>query len=129
MVASTACLELEHFEITANKGRCINEYVVVRAIVTVTLLFQARINLPSRRSVVFHAARHMFLTDNVHKNRRWRDVRHLIVQQSRKNLITHRHVVSSWFGDAPCLLVGLLPIQGLVASVHSTEILNVACVV
>src|SRR5437762_13875629 len=129
MMTRTAGLELHHFELTAEESRCINENVVVRGIVTITFSFQARISLPSSRNVVFDAARHMLLTDNVHETRRRCDVRHLIVQQSRTVLVMHVDVVGSWFGNAPRLLIRLLPIQWLIAHVDSTEFLNVARVV
>src|SRR2546425_11223651 len=129
MMTCTACLELQELEFTADEGRRIDENVVVGGVVTVASSFQARINLPTAGSVVFHATRHMFLAGEVHKNRGGSDVGHLICQQSRKDLVVHIEVVGSLFGDAPRLLVGLLPIQGLVPCVYSTEILNVASII
>src|SRR5207247_10205019 len=129
MMTCTPCLELQELEFAAYEGRLINENVVVGGVVTVATSFQARINIPTAGSVVFHATRHMFLAGEVHKNRGGRDVGHLIGQQSRKDLVVHIEVVGSLFGDAPRLLVGLLAIQGLVPCVYSTEILNVASVV
>src|SRR5262249_38456173 len=72
--------EFENLEI-ADERRGINEDVVIGRRVSIALFFESGIYLPAAWCVEFDAAWNVFLTDDVHKRGRWRDVGHLIVQQ------------------------------------------------
>ena len=129
VVTCAACFELQHLEVSTDKGRRIDECVVVGGLVTIAFLFQTGVHLPSARRVEFHTAWHVLLTNDIHEDSGWREVGHLIRQRCRIDLVAYVGIVRALLRDAPCLFVCLFPVQRLIANIRGMEALHIARVV